>query len=66
METEIKWADGQAVIAESDIRWADGQPFVYYYEDAGGDLPDGVFLRRLLGVGMLTRKGNPWCRRTCA
>jgi len=36
METEIKWADGQAVIAESDIRWADGQPFVYYYEEAGG------------------------------
>ena len=31
METEIKWADGQAVIAESDIRWADVQPFVYYY-----------------------------------
>ena len=52
METEIKCADGQAVIAESDIRWADGQPFVYYYEDAGGDLPDGVFLRRLLGVGI--------------
>jgi len=36
METESKWADGQAVIAESDIRWADGQPFVYYYEEAGG------------------------------
>ena len=55
METEIKWADGQAVIAESDIRWADGQPFVYYYEDAGGDLPAGgifLFLRRLLGVGI--------------
>ena len=46
METEIKWADGQAVIAESDIRWADGQPFVYYYEDAGGDLPGGASIPR--------------------
>jgi hypothetical protein len=32
METEIKWADGQAITAESEIRWADGGIFVYYYE----------------------------------
>ena len=36
MATEIKWADGQAITADSTIRWADGQLFVYYYEDAGG------------------------------
>lgn len=30
MATEIKWADGQAITADSTIRWADGQPFVYY------------------------------------
>ena len=40
METEIKWADGQAVTADSTIRWADGQLFVYYYEDAG----QGVYI----------------------
>ena len=33
MATEIKWADGQAVLAESTIRWADGGIFVYYYEE---------------------------------
>ncbi len=33
--TLIKWADGQAITADSTIRWADGQLFVYYYEDVG-------------------------------
>lgn len=41
MATEIKWADGQAITADSTIRWADGQPFVYYYEEAGGEASGG-------------------------
>ena len=59
MATEIKWADGQAITADSTIRWADGQPFVYYYEEAGGannfaNDPDVVALYRFESGALTT------------
>jgi len=36
MATEIKWADGQAILAESEIRWSDGGVFCYWYEAESG------------------------------
>ena len=56
METEIKWADGQAVIAESDIRWADGQPFVYYAVATITLLTEGVYMMIDLGGGLVYLK----------
>ena len=31
MTTEIKWADGNAIIADSTLRWADGDIYDYWY-----------------------------------
>ena len=36
MTTEIKWADGNAIIADSTLRWADGDIYDYWYVAAGG------------------------------
>jgi len=36
MTTEIKWADGNAIIADSTLRWADGDIYDYWYKAAGG------------------------------
>ena len=33
MATEIKWADGQAILSDTTIRWADGGVFQYYEEE---------------------------------
>jgi len=38
MTTEIKWADGNAIIADSTLRWADGDIYDYWYEAAGEGL----------------------------
>ena len=36
MTTEIKWADGNAIIADSTLRWVDGDIYDYWYKAAGG------------------------------
>lgn len=37
MATEIKWADGNAIVADSEIRWSDSSPYYYYvYEEPAG------------------------------
>jgi hypothetical protein len=71
MATEIKWADGQAITADSTIRWADGQPFVYYavatiietqgsLDDFWVDITDAaIFLTDQNGDIMYTQDGNP-------
>ena len=38
MTTEIKWADGNAIIADSTLRWADGDIYDYWYVAAGAGL----------------------------
>ena len=63
MKTEIKWADGQAVIAESDIRWADGQPFVYLFTPFTKQIPfslsdiikasDSISVRKITSLEVL-------------
>lgn len=56
MTTEIKWADGQAITADSTIRWADGQPFVYYAVATITLLTEGVYMMIDLGGGIVYLK----------
>jgi len=56
METEIKWADGQAITADSTIRWADGQPFVYYAVATITLLTEGVYMMVDMGGGIVYLK----------
>lgn len=34
MASELKWADGKPVYAESELKWADGSVYPYWYEAA--------------------------------
>lgn len=61
MATEVKWSDGNAILAESTIRWSDGDIFGFYYEAAAANQEDvdGTFqfgTATLARLAMLNRE----------